>query len=59
MQENFDIRTMAKEKNVPLWKIADKLKMSQANFFIKLRYPLEKELKNKIIEIINKEANHG
>ena len=49
---NSKIKNYAKEKRVPLWKVADKLKISPSTFCIKLRYQLEQEAENKILQII-------
>jgi len=52
MKENFKLKMYAKESGVSLWKIADRLRISQASFFIKLRYPLNEELEAEITKII-------
>ena len=53
IQANVDIRRMARANDVPLYAIADKLGISQAAFFIKLRYELDITTKEKIKEIIS------
>lgn len=49
---NTDIRLKAKENGVPLWKIADKLNISEPTMTRKLRKELSDEEKTKIIGII-------
>lgn len=49
---NTDIRLKAKENGVPLWKIAEKLNISEPTMTRKLRKELPDEEKTKIIGII-------
>lgn len=49
---NTDIRLKAKANGVPLWKIADKLNISEPTMTRKLRKELSDEEKTKIIGII-------
>lgn len=50
---NQDIRELAKSKNIPLWKIAYSLGITDATFSRKLRFELSNETKEKIRNIIN------
>lgn len=50
---NKDIRDYAKEKAVPLWKIAQRLHINDGNFSRKLRTELSIEEKSKIVSIID------
>lgn len=50
---NQDIRAEAKAANIKLWKIADKLGISDGNFSRKLRKELPLEEKTKIRQIIS------
>lgn len=50
---NNKIKNYSKEKRIPLWKVADKLKISPSTFCIKLRYQLDKETEDKILQIID------
>ena len=50
---NSDIRARAKEKNVFIWQIADKLGLADSNFCKKLRKELSAEEKAKIFSIID------
>lgn len=50
---NKDIRDYANERNVTLWKIAQKLHINDGNFSRKLRMELPIEEKSKIVSIIN------
>ena len=50
---NQDIRELAKSKNVPLWKIANSLGITDSTFSKKLRFELPNETKQKIESIIN------
>lgn len=49
---NVDIRTLAKQSNVKLWQIADKLGLTDIMFSKKLRKELSKEEKEQIKSII-------
>lgn len=49
---NNDIKKMAKEKGVKLWKIAEKLGITDSNFSRMIRYELSREQKDKITSII-------
>lgn len=53
MSRNIKIRNYAREKDVPLWKIADRMKISQATLYIKLRYPLLQIEEDNILDIID------
>ena len=53
MLSNQDLRATAKSKNVRLWKIADKLNISEPTMTRKLRRELPAEEKAKIIKIID------
>lgn len=50
--KNQDIKEEAKAANVKLWKIADKMKMTDSNFSKKLRYELTEKEKLQIRLII-------
>lgn len=50
---NSDIRARAKEKNVFIWQIADKLGLADSNLCKKLRKELSAEEKAKIFSIID------
>lgn len=49
---NREIRTLAKEKNVRLWRVADKLGMTDGNLSRKLRKELPAKEKAEILQII-------
>ena len=53
---NNDIRMMARNKDVRLWQIADKLNMQDSNFSKMLRKELPSEKKEHIYKIINEIA---
>lgn len=50
---NNDIRMMARNQDVRLWQIADKLNMQDSNFSKMLRKELPSEKKEHIYKIIN------
>lgn len=50
---NSDIRSYAKKKSVFLWEIAMKLNINDGNFSRKLRKPLSKEQRSKIMHYID------
>ena len=50
--QNADIRTAAKNADVKLWQIADKLGINDGNFSRRLRRELPQEEKEKIFGII-------
>lgn len=51
---NLTIRRKAKEANLPLWAIADALKISEATMTRKLRHELSEGEKQYILAIISK-----
>lgn len=53
---NKEIRRTARANGVPLWKIADKLGISEPTMSRKLRHELPEEQKEKILNIINELA---
>ncbi|MBC6012732.1 hypothetical protein [Holdemanella hominis] len=53
---NNDIRMMARNQDVRLWQIADKLNMQDSNFSKMLRKELPSEKKEHIYKIINEIA---
>ena len=53
---NEDIKAYAKEKKVKLWQIADTLEMTDSQFSRKLRYELEYDLRQTIINIVDRIA---
>ena len=53
---NNDIRMMARNQDVRLWEIADKLNMHDSNFSKMLRKELPSEKKEHIYKIINEIA---
>lgn len=53
---NNDIRKMARNQDVRLWQIADKLNMQDSNFSKMLRKELPSEKKEHIYKIINEIA---
>ena len=56
---NNDIRTRAKEKGVYLWKIADRLGITDNWFSRKLRKELPMDEKERIFKIIDELAQEG
>ena len=52
-QMNQDIKDLAKEKNVKLWQVADKLGIADTTFCRKLRHELSHDEKERIKAIIN------
>ncbi len=54
MTKNNDIRTIAKEKGVCLWQIAEELRMQDSNFSRLLRHELSSERKQQILSIIDR-----
>ena len=54
---NDDIKAYAKEKKVKLWQVADALGMTDSQFSRKLRYELDSEFKETIVNIIGKIAS--
>jgi len=51
-QRNVDIRDKAKQANVRLWEIGERLKMSESTFTRFLRKELDPDVKNRIFIII-------
>lgn len=49
---NEDIKNIAKENNIRLWRVAERLGVSDSNFSRMLRYKLSKENREKILAII-------
>ena len=49
---NEDIKNIAKETNIRLWRVAEKLGVSDSNFSRMLRYKLSKEDKDRILAVI-------
>lgn len=56
---NLKIRKTAKEKNIKLWQIADKLQMNDGNFSRLLRHELPKEKSDEILHIIEDLTMNG
>ena len=56
MKENSKIRNAARIANIPQWKIADALGISEATFTRWLRFTLSPERENEVMAIINKLA---
>lgn len=56
---NKRIRIYAKQKNVKLWEIAEKLGLQDSNFSKKLRHELSKQETDTIIAIIDEIANNN
>ena len=54
--ENSDIRKLAEQSDVKLWRIAERLGITDGNFSRKLRKELSSEEKQKIMTIINELA---
>ena len=50
--KNQDIRTLASEKGIHLWEVADKYGVTDSTFSRKLRKELPTEEKNRIVAII-------
>lgn len=50
---NVDIKEYAKNKGIPLWKVANELKINDGNFSRKLRFELSQEEKEQIFKIID------
>ena len=53
---NSDIRTAAKNANIPLWKIADRYGVNDGNFTRLMRKELSQEKKDRIFAIIKEIA---
>ena len=53
-QENNDLRTAAKAKGVPLWKLAKAAGISESTMTRKLREPLTETEKARFLELIKK-----
>ena len=51
---NLDIRMKCKSNNIPLWKLADELGVSEPTFFRWLRYKLPPERKKQMLDAIEK-----
>lgn len=49
---NEDIKNIAKENNIRLWRVAEKLGVSDSNFSRMLRYKLSKEDKDRILAAV-------
>lgn len=56
---NEGIRSYAKANNVPLWKLAQYLHISEATMTRKLRFPLDEKETKKMIEAIDKVKKEG
>ncbi|MBQ5970074.1 MAG: hypothetical protein IJL52_08180 [Clostridia bacterium] len=57
--KNLTIRQAAKEKKVPLWRVADHLKISEPTLTRKLRHELSKEETTNFLLIIDELAEKG
>lgn len=53
---NQEIRQAAKTANIRLWRIADKLGISDQTLCRRMRYELPEDEKQKILDIINELA---
>lgn len=53
---NSEIRMKAKEKNVKLWEIADRIGLTDGNFSRKLRKELSDEEREKVLLVIEQIA---
>lgn len=60
-QRNADIRIKAKQEDVKLWEIGEKLGMSDSTFSRFLRKETDKDTKKRILSIIQelKKADHN
>lgn len=58
MKKNVEIRTMAREKGVYLYEIADLLKVSEPTFNRWLRKELTEEKKGEVIAAIEQISEH-
>lgn len=56
---NLEIRNKARIENVPLWKIAHELGITDSTFSKKLRFELSEDETQKILTIIDKLAKEG
>ena len=56
---NQDIKAAAKTANVRLWRIADRLELTDGNFSKKLRKELPAEEKERILKIIEELEKEG
>lgn len=54
--QNSEIRMKAKEKNVKLWEIADRIGLTDGNFSRKLRKELSDEEREKVLLVIEQIA---
>lgn len=52
-KKNLDIRAYAKDKNIPLWRVAEKYGMADSNFSRMLRHELSEDKKAEIRGIID------
>ena len=57
--KNLKIRDKARIENVPLWKIAHELGITDSTFSKKLRFELSEDETQKILTIIDKLAKEG
>lgn len=51
--ENKEIRDLIVKNNLKYWQVANKYGLSDGNFSRLLRYPVSKEVEEKIIKVIN------
>ncbi len=58
-QANNDIRSLCKEKHVPLWMLADELGIADQTLYRKLRHTLPEEERQKAIAAITKIYEEG
>ena len=56
---NLENRNKARIENVPLWKIAHELVITDSTFSKKLRFELSEDETQKILTIIDKLAKEG
>lgn len=56
---NLENRNKARIENVPLWKIAHELGITDSTFSKKLRFELSEDETQKILTIIDKLAKEG
>ena len=56
-KDNLDIKTLAYNKSVKMWQIAERYGLHEGNFSRLLRHPLSEEKRERIVTIINEIAD--
>lgn len=50
---NEDIRSLCKQRKIPMWMVADRFNISEQTFYRRLRHTLDESEHNQIIAVID------